>query len=253
MIARNPKAASLALLVALVFGTATRSRAADFSYASLDTVLTRHVRDGRVDYGALARDPGPLRRFLAASAEANPAGWSRQERIAFWVNVYNARVLDGVIRRPGLKSVLDVGKVLGVPTLGFFRERGCTAGRDLSLNDIEHGILRAEFHEPRIHFVLNCASASCPALPARALQAATLDSTLEAAARTFLLDRSKNQITPGPELKLSSIFKWYRSDFETGAGSLQTFVLRYGKGAEGVRANAPIKFLRYDWSLNGDW
>ena len=253
MIPRNSKAASYALLVALVFGAAASSHAADFSYASLDTVLTRHVRDGGVDYGALARDPGPLRRFVAASAQANPAGWSRQERIAFWVNVYNARVLDGVIRRPGLKCVLDVGKVLGVPTLGFFRERGRSAGRDLSLNDIEHGILRAEFHEPRIHFVLNCASASCPALPARALTAATLDSTLDAAARVFLLDRSKNQIAPGPLLKLSSIFKWYRSDFEAAAGSLPAFILRYWNGAGVVRADAPIQFLRYDWSLNGHW
>ena len=241
------------LLATLLLAWAPAVRAAPFSHAALDTVLHAHVHDARVDYGALARDRGPLERYLEATRVAHPDAWPRNEQIVFWVNVYNARVLDGVVRRPGLKSVLDVGKLLGVPTLGFFREQAVSGGRKISLNDIEHEILRKGFHEPRIHFVLNCASASCPALPARALETATLDSTLDAAARAFLLDRSKNQIAPGPELKLSSIFKWYRSDFETERGSLQAFVLRYWRGAGVVRANAPIKFLDYDWSLNGHW
>ena len=241
------------LLAALVLAWAPAVSAAPFSHAALDTVLQAHVHDARVDYGALVRDRGPLERYLEAAGVAHPDAWPRNEQIVFWVNVYNARVLEGVVRRPGLKSVLDVGKLVGVPTLGFFRERAVSGGRKISLNDIEHEILRTGFHEPRIHFVLNCASASCPALPPRALETATLDSTLDAAARAFLLDRSKNQIAPGPELKLSSIFKWYRSDFETAAGSLQVFVQRYWKGAGVVRVDAPIKFLNYDWSLNGHW
>jgi hypothetical protein len=158
-----------------------------------------------------------------------------------------------VIRRPGLESVLDVGKILGVPTLGFFQEKARSGGRELSLNDIEHEILRKGFHEPRIHFVLNCASVSCPALPARALSGATLDSTLDAAANAFLLDPTKNQIARDSELRLSSIFKWYRSDFEAAAGSLQAFIQRYWKGGGVIGADAPIRFLDYDWSLNGEW
>ncbi|MEO7867257.1 MAG: DUF547 domain-containing protein [Candidatus Eisenbacteria bacterium] len=241
------------LLATLLLAWAPAVRAAAFSHAALDTVLKAHVHDARVDYGALARDRGPLERYLKATRAVHPNTWPRNEQIVFWVNVYNARVLDGVVRRPGLKSVLDVGKLIGVPTLGFFREKAVSGGHKISLNDIEHEVLRKGFHEPRIHFVLNCASASCPPLPPRALEAATLDSTLDAAARAFLLDRSKNQIAPGAELKLSSIFKWYRSDFETAAGSLQAFVQRYWRGAGVVRADAPIKFLDYDWSLNGDW
>lgn len=226
--------------------------AAEISYAALDTALIRHVHDGRVDYGALARDRGPLERFLDQARDARPDGWSREDRIAFWVNVYNARVLDGVIRRPGLRNVLDVGKTLGVPTLGFFREKAISGGRELSLNDIEHEILRKGFHEPRIHFVLNCASTSCPALPARAVAGGTLDSALEAAASAFLLDRTKNQIAPESELRLSPIFAWYRPDFEATAGSLQAFIQRHWHGAA-IRASAPIRFLDYDWSLNGKW
>ena len=232
---------------------ATPAHGVEFSYASFDTVLVRHVRDGRVDYGALARDRGPLERFLSSTREAQPDHWSRDERIAFWTNVYNARVIEGVVRRPGLKSVLDAGKALGVPTLAFFHERALSGGRDLSLNEIEHDILRKGFHESRVHFVLNCASASCPVIPSRALRAATLDSTLDAAVRGFLLDRTKNQLGPGPEVRLSSIFKWYRSDFEAAAGTLAAFIQHYRNEAEPVRTEASIRFLDYDWSLNGHW
>lgn len=244
-----------ALGVSLMIALPRPSSAAtsQFSYAALDTVLSSHLHEGRVDYGALASDRGPLERFLAATREAHPDGWPREEQIAFWANVYNARVLDGVIRRPGLKSVLDVGKTLGVPTLGFFRESGRSAGRELSLNDIEHEILRKGFHEPRVHFVLNCASESCPSLSARTLSGATLDSELNAAASAFLLDRTKNQIGPDSKLRLSSIFKWYREDFQQAAGSLQAFIQQHWKERGVIRADASVRFLDYDWSLNGHW
>ena len=236
-----------------LFSTPGQAIAVDFSYASLDTALTRHVREGRVDYGALSRDRGPLSRFILAARDARPDGWSRAERIAFWVNVYNARVLDGVARRPGLKSVLDVGKTVGIPTMGFFREKAVSGSRRISLNDIEHEIIRKGFHEPRLHFVLNCASISCPALPTHPLLAAGLDSTLDAAARSFLLDRTKNELESASGLKLSSIFKWYREDFMAAAGTLQAFVQRQVGSRTSIPANAPIRFLDYDWSINGHW
>lgn len=224
---------------------------APYSHAALDTVLALHVREGLVDYGALARDRGPLERYLAAARTADVERFARDEQITFWVNVYNARVLDGVIRRPGLKSVLDVGRTVGVPTLGFFRERAVTAGRKLSLNDIEHEILRKRYRDPRVHFVLNCASASCPVLPPRALQAATLDSTLDAATREFLTDRTKNRLEPSG-WQLSSIFQWYREDFGGTAG-VAAFVRRFVPGAPAPPDRAAVKHLDYDWSLNGRW
>lgn len=244
---------AIAGVFAVTLAGPSTAASAGFSYASLDTALARHLRDGRVDYGGLARDRGPLERFLATTRDIRPDSWARNDQIAFWVNVYNARVLDGVVRRPGLKSVLDVGKVVGVPTLGFFHEKFIVAGRELALNDIEHEILREGFHEPRIHFVLNCASASCPSLPTRALAGATLDSTLDAAAAAFLGDRNKNPQVAPSELRLSSIFKWYRSDFESAAGSLPAFLERHAMGGEAIRANAAIHFVDYDWSLNGHW
>ena len=224
-----------------------------FSQAAFDTVLGAHLHDGRVDYGALAADPGPLERYLATTREANPDGWPREEQIAFWVNVYNARVLDGVIHHPKLRSVLDVGKTLGVPTLGFFRETFIVAGKKLSLNDIEHKILRARFHEPRVHFVLNCASASCPVLPEHPLTATALDATLEQATVRFLIDPARNQIDPARRLEVSSIFKWYGDDFKTAAGSVQAFIERHWPRKDKFAPELPVRFLDYDWSLNGSW
>ncbi|HYM81320.1 MAG TPA: DUF547 domain-containing protein [Candidatus Limnocylindria bacterium] len=224
-----------------------------FSHATFDTVLSRFLHNGRVDYGGLARDRGALDRYLVACADARPDDWPREEQIAFWVNAYNARVLLGVIERPGLRSVLDVGKVLFVPTLRFFRERRPTGGAARSLNDIEHGILRARYRDPRVHFVLNCASASCPVLPQRALRGATLDAELELAAGRFLVDSTRNRIVPQRELGLSSIFKWYGDDFRAAEGSLQSFVERHWPRRERFAADLPVRFLHYDWSLNGSW
>ncbi len=169
------------------------------------------------------------------------------------MNAYNARVLGGVIRRPGLESVLDVGKRLGIPTLGFFRERRLTAGEERSLDDIEHRILRARYGEPRVHFVLNCASVSCPVLPERALTGATLEADLESATRRFLADTTRNRIDPERGLWLSAIFKWYAEDFRKAAGGPQAFVERHWPGAGRFARDLPVRHLRYDWSLNGSW
>jgi len=224
-----------------------------FSHAALDSVLTRVLRDGRVDYGALARDHADLDRYLAAIAAARPDEWPREEQIAFWVNAYNARVLDGVIRRPGLKSVLGVRKVLGIPTLGFFREQRVTAGARRSLDDIEHRILRARYGEPRLHFVLNCASVSCPVLPERALTAATLEADLESATLRFLADPTRNRVDPARGMQLSAIFKWYAEDFRKSDGSVRAFILRHRPAARAVRPDLPVTYLDYDWALNGSW
>ncbi len=224
-----------------------------FSHAEFDTVLRRHLRDGRVDYRGLAAHPGPLRRYLAACAEAQPDEWPAGEQVAFWVNAYNATVLQGVIRRPGLKSVLDVGKTLGIPTLGFFRERGRVARAMRSLDDIEHGILRERFKDARIHFVLNCASTSCPVLPERALRPDSLDAELNRATLRFLTDPTRNRIEPPSRIELSSIFKWYRDDFVQTDGSLVRFIEHYGAPGWKFRPYTRVEFLRYDWSLNGSW
>jgi hypothetical protein len=224
-----------------------------FSHAELDTVLARYLRDGRVDYAGLSADREPLDRYLQRIAEATPELWPHDEQFAFWVNVYNARVLVHVIDRPGLKSVLDVGKILGIPTMAFFRQKRLTAGKKLSLSQIEHGILRERFGDPRLHFVLNCASASCPELPPQALTGATLEEHLRSATTRFLGDPALNRIEPPSTLKVSEIFKWYRKDFEATSGSVRSFIETHRPGEGDFDADVRIRYLKYDWHLNGSW
>ncbi len=228
------------------------AQAAPFSNAALDTVVGRYLHDGRVHYGGPARDRGPLDRYLQACAGARPDAWSRTDQIAFWVNAYNARVLDGVIRHPGISSVLDVGRHLGIPTMGFFREKRVTGGRSLSLNDIEHE-LRTRYHEPRIHFVLNCASASCPVVPGQSLTGVGLEAELEGATARFLTDPARNHIDPLRGLEISSLFKWYGGDFRAEAGSIQAFIERHWPRPGRFTPNLTVRYLDYDWSLNGSW
>ncbi len=251
----RPTLRAAALLVLAAAGPVVAAAPPDdvIPVVAWDSVLTRYVAGARVDYGALARDRGALDRFLAAIETAAPERFPRAAQLAFWVNAYNARVIEGVLRRPGLRSVLDVGRILRVPTLRFFRESRLTAGRMLTLDDIEHRILRAEFREPRVHFVLNCASTSCPSLPPRPLTAATLDSTLEAAARAFLGDRTKNRVGADGRLELSHIFKWFGDDFVAAAGSVEAYVARHGLTPTPAAASRGPRFLPYDWSLNGSW
>jgi uncharacterized protein DUF547 len=249
-------AVAVALALALVAPAPAAPRAPQrsaehFSHAALDTVLARFVHAGRVDYGGLLRDHATLDRYLAAIAIARPETWSLDEQIAFWVDAYDARVLDGVIRRPGLKSVLDTTAAPGLPP--FFAERRPTGGEPRSLDEIEKRILRPRFGEPRIHFVLNCASVSCPELPARALTGATLEADLEAATRRFLDDPSRNRIEPGRGMWLSAIFTWYADDFIAESGSVRAFIEAHRPGRGRLKPDLPAHELPYDWSLNGGW
>ncbi|MEP7027398.1 MAG: DUF547 domain-containing protein [Candidatus Eisenbacteria bacterium] len=251
---RGPRRALAAAAgLGIVASLALAGPAAAFSHAALDSVLDDHVRHGRVDYGALARDRGPLERYLSAAAHARPDRWSRAEQIAFWIDVYNARVLDGVLRRPGIASVLDTVRGPGRTARGFFETPFVAAGRKLSLNAIEHDILRARFHEPRIHFVLTCASVSCPPLFDRAATAASLDSLLDQATARFLADPAHNRIDPARGLELSAIFDWYGDDFRAADGTVQRFVERHWPKPASFAPNLPVRFLPYDWKLNGTW
>ena len=253
---------SLAIAAAASLAAATLAAAAPsappagatagpFSHAALDTVLTRFVHGERVDYGGLSRDRGALDRYLAAVATADPGPWGRAEQIAFWIDAYDAGVLAGVLRHPGLTSVMAVGK--GTRGPDFFHERWRVAGRERSLDDIERGILRGRFREPRVHFVLNCASRSCPVLPPRAVTGAGLAARLEAATRAFLADTSRNRVEPGKGLWLSAIFDWYGDDFRAAAGSVPAFVARHWTGPQPIAPDLKVRFLPYDWSLNGTW
>ena len=269
----NPARAivSAALAAALAFGAAPARAALDHTHAGLDALLARHVAWNAagtattVDYGGLAAERTALRRVLdgyEAVTRAEYDAMSREQRLAFLVNAYNAFTLELVLGRwPDLRSIRDLGSLVRSPwKRRFFR----LLGEERHLDDVEHGMIRAPgaFEEPRIHFVVNCASIGCPALRPEALVATRLEAQLEDSTRRFLRDATRNRFDPGRgRLEVSRIFDWYREDFERGWGgwrSLPAFLAHHADrlaaapaDRERIRSKAvPIVFLDYDWALN---
>lgn len=203
----------------------------------------------RVDYAGLARDPA-WRPFVAGLGAATPPP-DRASRLAFWVNVYNALAADVVVRHGPLASIRDAGSLLR-PV--WKREAGRVAGRAVSLDDVEHGILRP-LGDPRIHAAIVCASTSCPALRREAYRAERVDAQLDEALGAFLASPEKGlRVEPG-QVRLSPIFDWFAEDFAAAGGPL-AFARPYL--GESVRSAldrlgpAPrIVWFEYDWSLNG--
>jgi hypothetical protein len=177
--------------------------------------------------------------------------WGRAERIAFWINTYNAFTVKLVLDHYPIASIRTIGWLPGAAFRERFIPMPGLKGGNVSLDDIENGTLRADFREPRIHFALVCASRSCPMLRGEAYRAKDLDRQLDDQARSFLGDSTKNRFDATTNtLHLSSIFKWFRVDFETAAGSLRAYVGRYLNDPRAVEPGVRIEFLDYDWSLN---
>lgn len=238
--------------------TAIAADAQPFDHSRYDAILKRHVKAFRVDYASLKRDAEfPV--YLDALSNANPrALGSRQEQIAFWINAYNAFTLKLIIDHYPVKSIADIS-ALGKLTAFFGdspwkREFFSVGGEKLSLDKIEHDILRGTFKEWRAHFALNCASISCPPLRNEAYVGHRLDAQLDEQARNFLNDALRNVIDlPSKTLYLSKIFDWYQDDFVKAAGSLQKFLARYVDDdlrEKLLTETFKIEFLDYDWGLN---
>ena len=231
----------------------------DHGHDAWSSVLRGYVRDGHVDYAGLKRSGekalGAYLSLLQSVCRGHYATWTRDRKLAFWINAYNAHTVRLILDHYPLSSVREIGILPFAAFRTDFIEMEKLRGDTLSLNDIEHEILRGELKEPRIHFAIVCASKSCPALRSEAFRAGGLDEQLDDAARTFIRDPSKNRIDPASRtVQLSSIFDWFGGDFERAAGSVPAYVARYADEpaasvlrAEEVRA----EFLDYDWSLNG--
>jgi hypothetical protein len=222
---------------------------------SWGAVLARFHSAGGVDYAALAGDRSDLDSYLGDLGRARPTAMTEEEGLAFWVNAYNAVVLEMVLRSyPDLGSVQDVS--------GFFDKLTFpVAGEELTLDEIEDRALA--FGDPRVHFAVVCASTGCPDLREEPYVAARLDAQLEDQTRRFLAQSEKGLRFEADEnrLWLSSIFKWYAGDF-TGGSTVVAFFARSKvvewlgpflapELAAEIRESEPsVRYLDYDWSLN---
>jgi hypothetical protein len=244
---------------------ARAANAQGFDHSPWDRILKKYVTDeGRVDYGALRANRAELdacvAQIAARSPESHPQDFpTAASQLAYWMNAYNALTIRGVVDNWPTKSVRDLGFLFG-----FFRRDDYTVGgRKVSLNHIEHDVIRKHFAEPRIHFALVCASLGCPKLRREAYTAERLEEQLEDGTRYFLneprnlqIDAARNRVT------VSKIFDWYGGDFEKhmkarGADSgnlILAYVRLYASDANrraiDALKNPGVSYADYSWEVN---
>lgn len=232
------------LLTALIFVLSTVQPAAaqDF-FQSADRFLSAYVENGKVNYSALVENPNALEELVADISHTGLAGRSREFKIAFYINSYNILAIYNVVQH------WPVSNPLKVP--GFFD--GITfnvASEQLTLDQIEHEKLRAQFNEERIHFALVCAAMGCPRITREVVNPSGLDIRLDELARqslrqqhTFRLDDSENVVY------LSRIFEWFMKDFAPTTTGLIKYLNQYT--AKPIPMDYRVEFMEYDWTLNG--
>ena len=221
------------------------------AHSTWDSLLQRHVTaEGWVDYEGFIADSIPLNAYLDLLRRNHPnkRNWSKNERLAYWINAYNAFTVKLVADHYPVASIKDIKN--GIPFVNTVWDIKFIEieGQIYDLNNIEHGIIRPKFKEPRIHFAVNCAARSCPKLSNRAYTPENLDTQLTKAAQDFLADTNKNQIAAN-EVRLSKIFSWYGLDFKSNGTSIISYINQFAPVQ--VADDADKTYLDYDWSLNG--
>ena len=215
-----------------------------------EELLKRYVKNGVVDYRGFKKEEGKLDEYLQVLENTNVSELVRNEKFAFYVNAYNAWTIKLILSAyPGIRSIKDLGNIFKSP---WEKKIVRLNGLVLTLDDIENGILRAQFKDPRVHFALNCASRSCPPLLSEPYRGSTLNRQLDHAARAFINDPKSNYLE-GNKLYVSRIFKWFSEDFDN---DILGFFLKYSEGdfkkeLEAQKGKVKIVYLDYDWSLNG--
>ncbi len=216
-----------------------------------------------VDYQGMKNNEERLIHYMQAVAAVTNTQfnqWPKADQLAFLINAYNAATVELILTAwPDLDSIKDIGGLFSSP---WSKKVVSLFGTTRTLDDVEHKLIRGSgrYNDPRIHFAVNCASIGCPALRAEAYVGHKLEQQLDEQTRLFLSDRTRNRIDDDV-IRLSSIFKWYRKDFEQGwqgLNRLEDFLLKYADAlgispalAEKLKTgNADIEFLDYDWRLN---
>ena len=239
----------LFLPLAIVLAATGNAGPYDQSHEALDAILKARVSAGLVDYAGLKTERAPLDAYLAEAGAVPMATfqrWSKDEQLAFLINVYNGATLQLIIDGYPVDSIKSLGSLLKSP---WAKESVLLFGKKISLDTLEHKIIRKNYTEPRIHFALVCAAMGCPTLRNEAYQGARLEEQLDAQAKAFLSTQGKNRVDAEEKVVwLSPIFKWYGEDFQTDGGAVLKYVTPYlgMSSLEGYK----IEYTDYDWSLN---
>lgn len=230
-------------------------------HSAWDRLLKAYVRQGadglnRVNYSAFKRGGhAALKTYISNLQAVDPNALDQREQFAFYVNLYNAKTIDIVLDHYPIRSIKDIslgGRLLASITGGPWNAKVVKVkGAELSLDDIEHGILRKRFQDPRIHYAVNCASVDCPNLSNEAYTGAKLDAQLDAAARSYV-NHPRGFRFEGQALVASSIYKWFTEDFGGSDEGVLKHALKYADPnlAAKLKTARSISRFEYDWSLN---
>lgn len=219
----------------------------------LDTYLDdKHTSDiNRFNYAAVnAEDLKNLSHYLQQMQQLNPRELNRAEQKAYWINLYNALTVELILKNYPVKSITRLGEDFF--SFGPWDDKLVRVqGQELSLNNIEHGILRPYFKDNRIHYALNCASISCPNLSATAYTASNTEQLLEQGAQQYI-NHPRGVSFEKEELKVSSIYHWYKEDFGGNNKSLISHLMHYANPALAKRLHNYQGDIGhdYDWELN---
>ncbi|RKF19558.1 DUF547 domain-containing protein [Alginatibacterium sediminis] len=249
----------LLLFVSFMF-SATASHAESFDHSQWNQLLQSNVTyfedntHSRIAYKNVDRKL--LKQYLNSIASVNMdqyQSWNDDEQLAFLINVYNAYTVSFILSKyPDIESIKELGSVFSSP---WKKKNFPLFGQNVSLDHIEHTLIRGEFSEPRIHVAVVCASKGCPPLQNKAFTAQNLEAMLENAMQGFLRG-SENSYSQGV-LKVSTIFDWYGDDFASGGSKgeqgVKNYIANYNElfsvSVEQIK-NAKLSYHEYDWSLN---
>ncbi len=244
--------ALIVMAVTVLFFTApVTAQAGSIDNSIYARLLDKHVQGGLVDYKGLKADQAELEKYLGILAEVKVPALSENEAFAYFINVYNAWTLKLILDNyPGIDSIKDIGSFFKGPwSIEFVKLRNKT----VTLDDVEHEIMRPRFQDPRLHFVVNCASMGCPRLHDAPFEAETLDATLDMLTSKNINDPYFNSFSNG-ELKLVKVFDWYGEDWG-GEQDKIAFVRRYAKGElqrklENWSGEIDVDYMDWNWALN---
>ena len=251
----------------------------DHSYSTYNSLLNRYVKNARVNYEGFIDSRAEFETFLrtlGSVEEEDFQTWTEEQKLAFWINAYNAFTIKAIIDHYPIKRSFSLIGIFYAPSNSILQIKGVwtklqfrAVGKMVTLDEIEHQILRKQFNEPRIHMAINCASVSCPDLSSEAYTPDKLEMQLANAASSFVNNPQKGVFVnqENAEVKFSKIFKWFGEDFVKNYESNKLF------NNYGLKENAVLNFannfiesdetkeylmnnklkigyLGYDWNLN---
>lgn len=207
---------------------------------SWNTLLQQNVTaKGNVNYEGFRKNSSKLREYIATLADNLPQDdWTKNEKLSYWMNAYNAMTVDLILRNMPLESIKDIKNP--------WEQRNWKLGEKYyNLDEIEHQILR-KMGDPRIHFGINCASFSCPPLLNEAFIPSKVDAQLDVVAKKFINDPSRNMLSEN-SVEISKIFDWFSKDFKNN-GSIIDYLNKYSNIK--ISEDAKVRYMDYDWALN---